>query len=397
MSTKWKVNPFLSVDGLQTGLEGIDIPEDFEMPSCGIEDVDRAMFRLFNEDLPFYYTQGEAMKRIPCVFAGGERAMILRKKEPLRDRQGALVLPLVSILRNGIDQTADKGIGPGTGSITLRKKIAQEDRIFKRLSNQNNLRNQDNTVGSTGEGSASLDLTNKNVYEIITMPNPRFFKATYEITFWAQYLQQMNSIIEAFITSYNNSTARSFKIETNKGYWFVATVESGLSDSNNFDGYQDDERLIKTSITMSVTGYIINPQFPGAPKVFRRYVSAPKVQFDTTVAKPDFVASSKIPSVDPDDYVFDDFNTERQPLPGKAIAMVDLDGEEYSVNIGGAIRDNTDNKIKMLKKLPQNVAKPTETVSLEDPFTGEPSKATVKSKNLSKGETVYIIIETLIQ
>jgi hypothetical protein len=397
MSTKWKVNPFLSVDGLQTGLEGIDIPEDFEMPSCGIEDVDRAMFRLFNEDLPFYYTQGEAMKRIPCVFAGGERAMILRKKEPLRDRQGALVLPLVSILRNGIDQTADKGIGPGTGSITLRKKIAQEDRIFKRLSNQNNLRNQDNTVGSTGEGSASLDLTSKNVYEIITMPNPRFFKATYEITFWAQYLQQMNSIIEAFITSYNNSTARSFKIETNKGYWFVATVESGLSDSNNFDGYQDDERLIKTSITMSVTGYIINPQFPGAPKVFRRYVSAPKVQFDTTVAKPDFVASSKIPSGDPDDYVFDDFNTERQPLPGKAIAMVDLDGEEYSVNIGGAIRDNTDNKIKMLKKLPQNVAKPTETVSLEDPFTGEPSKATVKSKNLSKGETVYIIIETLIQ
>ena len=397
MSTRWKVKPYLTTGGLQTGLEGIDIPEDFEMPPCGIEDVDRAMFKLFNEDLPFYYIQDGDMKRIPCVFAGGERAMILRKKEPLRDRQGALVLPLVSILRSGIDQSTEKGIGPGTGSITLRKRVAQEDRAYKKLTNQNNLRNQDNVVGSTGAGSASLELTNKNVYEIITMPNPRFFKATYEITFWAQYLQQMNSIIEAFITSYNNSTARSFKIETNKGYWFVATVESGLSDSNNFDGYQDDERLIKTSITMSVTGYIINPQFPGAPKVFRRYISAPKVQFDTTVEEPNYIASSKVPSGDPDDYIFDDFNTERQPLPGKAVAMVDTDGPEFSVNIGGAIRDNTDNKIKMLKKLPQNVVTPTETVSLEDPFTGEPSKATVKSKNLSKGETVYIIIETLIQ
>ena len=44
MSTRWKVNPYLTTGGVQTGLEGIDIPEDFEMHSCGIEDVDRALF-----------------------------------------------------------------------------------------------------------------------------------------------------------------------------------------------------------------------------------------------------------------------------------------------------------------------------------------------------------------
>ena len=323
--------------------------------------------------------------------------MLLRKKEPLRDRQGALVLPLVSIMRTGIDQSAEKGIGPGVGSITLRKRLAQEDRVYKKLANQSGLKNQDGIVGEAGVTKPTLELTNKNVYEVITMPNPRFFKATYEITFWAQYLQQMNNIIEALITSYNNSTARSFKIETDKGYWFVASVESGISDSNNFDGYVDDERVIKTSITMEVTGYIINPQFPGAPKPFRRYISAPKVQFEATVEKPTFIASSKIPSGNPDDYVFDDFLTERQPLPGKGVGLVDPDGPEFSINIGGTIRDNTDNAIKAIKNLPQNVRPPIKTVNLEDPFTGEPSKATVKAKNLTKGETVYIIIETLIQ
>ena len=80
MSTRWKVSPFKTIGGLQTGLEGIDIPEDFDLPPCGIEDVDRAMFKLFNEDLPFYYEMDGDMKRIPCVFAGGERAMILRRK-----------------------------------------------------------------------------------------------------------------------------------------------------------------------------------------------------------------------------------------------------------------------------------------------------------------------------
>ena len=123
---------------------------------------------------------------------------------------------------------------------------------------------------------------------------------------------------------------------------------------------------------MEVTGYIINPQFPGAPKPFRRYISAPKVQFEATVEKPTFIASSKIPSGNPDDYVFDDFLTERQPLPGKGVGLVDPDGPEFSINIGGTIRDNTDNAIKAIKNLPQNVRPPIKTVNLEDPFTGEP-------------------------
>ena len=396
MSTRWKVKPYLTTGGVQTGLEGVDIPDNFELPSCGIEDVDRALFKLFNEDLPLYFVQDGDMKRIPCIFAGGERAMILRRKEPLRDRQGALILPLVSILRNGVDQSTEyKAISTGTGQVTLKKRLAPEDRLFKRLYNINGLRNQDNTVGTPRTGDTDLGLKNLNIYEVISMPNPRFFKATYEITFWAQYLQQMNNIIEAVITSYNNQTARSFKIETDKGYWFVATMESGLSDANNFDSYLDDERVIKTSITMEVTGYIINPQYPGAPKPFRRYVSAPKVEFETKVEKPTFVSSSKIPSGNPEDYVFDDFLTERQPLPGKAIGFVDSQGDELSVNIGGEIRDGTEESLKTLAANPTNLPKREQSVELTDPFTGEASKATVKAKNLSKGETVYILIETL--
>ena len=391
MSTRWNVNPFKTQSGLQTGLEGIDIPEDFDLPSCGIEDVDRALFKLFHEELPMYYEQDGEQVRVPCIFAGGERAMILRRKQPLRDRQGALVLPLISILRSGIDQSAEKAIGPGTGTITLRKRLAPEDRIFKRQANTENLTNQDNVAQSRYKGAnTSLDLTTRNVYEIVAMPNPRFFTATYDVTFWAQYLSQMNDLIEALITSYNNQTARTFKIETDKGYWFVATVDSSLNDSNNFDGYQDDERLIKTSVSITVTGYIINPKYSGAPSPFRRYISAPKVQFETTSEKPVTVHSNKLPSADPDDYIFDDFASTRYPLPGAAVGTIDQDGPEFSINLGGAVRDNTMNQLKSVR-----VAQPT--IPIEDPFTSEPATALVKSANPVKGETVYIIIETLSQ
>ena len=391
MSTRWNVKPFATQGGLQTGLEGIDIPEDFNLPPCGIEDVDRALFKLFDKELPFYYELDGEQKRIPCIFAGGERAMILRRKQPLRDRQGALVLPLISILRSGIEQGGEKAIGPGTGQLTLRKRLAPEDRIYKRQANQSNLTNQDNVQEARYKGAnTSLAITERNMFEIITMPNPRFFTATYDVTFWTQYMSQMNLLMEALMSSYNNGPNRSFKIESDKGYWFSAYVEPGFSDSNNFDGYQDDERLIKTSISIKVTGYIINSQFSGAPSPFRRFVSAPKVQFETVTDPIPQVHSNKLPSGDPEDYIYDDLGNQRYPLPGAAIASVDLDGPEFSINVGGTVRDNTEAKLKSVKLT-------TPSVQIEDPFTEKPATAVVKSTNPSKGETVYIIIETLTQ
>jgi len=390
MSTRWKINPFKTIGGLHTGIEGIDIPEDFDLPPCGIEDVDRAMFKLFNEDLPFYYELDGDMKRIPCIFAGGERAMILRRKEPIRDRQGAIILPLISIMRTGIDQSTEKGIGPGDGVLTIKKRLSTEDRAYKKLVNPQGLQNQSNVVESNPSGKLSLSNNEASVFEIITMPNPRFFKATYDITFWAQYLQQMNGILEAFMTSYNIGTAKSFKIETEKGYWFVAFTETPISDSTNFDGYQDDERLIKASITMSVTGYIIRPNYPGAPSVFRRYVSSPRVQFEISDRPSPNANASKHPSYDPEDYIYEDFETTDLPLPGATVGRVTARPDNVSVNIGDQILDKHDLDANRLRESQKNI-------TFEDPFgeEGKSVKARVTSKNLSKGETVYTLLDTL--
>ena len=96
-----------------TGYEGYNIPEDEFIPPCTIEDVDRAVFTLFNKDLPMVYSYKEESKRIPVIFATGERFAVLRRKRPLRDKHGALILPLVSIMRSGIAQDVDRGMGPG--------------------------------------------------------------------------------------------------------------------------------------------------------------------------------------------------------------------------------------------------------------------------------------------
>ena len=102
-----------------------NIPEDFTLPSCGIEDVDRAVFKLFNEQIPLFYKIKDNTEKIPVIFATGERAFILRRNKPITDNNGALILPLVSILRTGLDQAPAAGgfgVGPGNGTMEISRR-----------------------------------------------------------------------------------------------------------------------------------------------------------------------------------------------------------------------------------------------------------------------------------
>ena len=109
------------------GLEGNSYPTDIELPPCTIEDVDRSLFTLLNEQLPFQYEQKGTQKRVPVIFATGERYAVLRRKEPLRDKSGALILPLVSVMRKSITQNPTMGAGTNQ---TVEHTIKTKD-IFR--------------------------------------------------------------------------------------------------------------------------------------------------------------------------------------------------------------------------------------------------------------------------
>ena len=90
---------------------------------------------------------------------------------------------------------------------------------------------------------------------------------------------------------------------------------------------------------------------------------------------------TQIQSNNPDDYIFENLESENEPLPGTAIGTTKSDRNEASVLIG-----------KSVKTIPENK---TETIT--DPFGGQEKsvKASIKSRNVRKGETVYRVIMTL--
>jgi len=343
----------LKVDG---GFDSSD-SADMSVPSCTIEDLDRSVFDLFDRQLPLQVVQkgrggsgARGTKKVPVIFATGERFAILRRRIPMGDRgpsHSALVLPLISIQRTNISQDPENGMGPGqTLPIVIKRRLSEDNPIYKRLVNEMGFRNQDDaasesnnlvgggsapgTLGTRRDPAVSRDaesgrvlrpqLTN-NIYETLTIPPAKHYTATYEVSIWAQYTQEMNEMLMTIMSLYQNNDRRTFRLETPKGYWFVAYVSSDLSADNNVDDFTDQERIIRYSFSIKANGYIIAPGAPGSPAYVRRFISAPSVEFGVFDTRSSIIIGSPSPQLyDPNFGILEDLYSETNDLVDSAVA-----------------------------------------------------------------------------
>ncbi len=292
--------------------DGSNPPDDFHLPPFGIEDIDRAMFRLFDNQLSFEVKHKGNTQKVPVIFASGERFALTRRKNPIRDKDNALILPIISIMRQDIDFTPGQG-GYKTAisfreqtSYTVKYRLSERDRKYQNILNKPGLANQDNVssinniidtsgayhIASAGKvatrrpvigysSSAELSLKDnvgKNIYEIIEIPYPEFVTITYDVVFWTQYMKQSNQMLETLLLNFSGQ-GEEIAITTEKGYELVAFFKGSFTTSSNFDDFTDSERIIKHGFQVVIPGYIINPEHPGLPKMTRSYTSAPNIEF----------------------------------------------------------------------------------------------------------------------
>lgn len=399
-----------------SGYEG-EVASDFSMPSCTIEDVDRGVFELFDKELPFFYKQKDANKKIPVIFATGERFALLARNKPLRDKDDALILPLISVVRTGIDQEGAKGTGLFQGGpVRVKVQLSSDDPIYQQLQNKLGFKNSDHiatsaasstpaglggagTPGKLATRRAAPPITvsarggtvlspniSKNIFEFIEIPPIKQYTANYEITFWSQYTQQMNSMLTVMMNGYVENRRRTYVIETAEGYRFTAYVDASLSPQNNFDDFTDAERLVKYTFTLSVTAYLVAAQEPGMPVPFRKTVSAPDISFDVSSSgrgSPSPSPSAGIASGDPFQYVLQDLQTDADGVPPASIAAgvpsltTGFPGTPVA-SIGG-------------KESDLGNSSPTAIITDIDPFTGKREKRFIlmSASTPNKGETVF--------
>jgi hypothetical protein len=257
---------------------------------------------------------------VPVIFASGERFALTRRKNPIRDRENALILPLVSIMRQNIDfshSQANKRTPIAfreQENYVIKYRLSNRDRKYQNIINKQAIKNQSNvssqkhflsnipspgfTVSpgtiSTRRESANIEFSSvaklslkedlgRNMIEVIQAPYPEFVAVTYDVIFWTQYMQQSNQMLETLLLNFTGQ-GEEIPITTEGGYEMVAFFTGPFANSGtNLDEFTESERIIKHTFNVTIPGYIINPKHPGMPKLLRSYVSAPEFSFGVNV------------------------------------------------------------------------------------------------------------------
>ena len=320
MTTRYNVPFIQGKEQLPTGYdtENND-PSTFFIPSCGLEDVDGAVHSLFDKDIPFrtyqgisHYEKELSIKKPFVILATGERFALAKRLKPFRDvRTGALLLPAISIRRTGIEQQSSDTF---LGELTIKRRFDESDKDYQSLVNRlllNNVPTPPDTLRTNKGDNQNLpsikqgmllddkprDLKVDHIYEIITIPFPQFYTATYEIVFWTNYTQHMNYMLETFLAS-QIVPGKGFYLKTDKGYWFAATADASLNAQDNYEDMTDAERLVKYSFNMTVRGYLLAPNGPGQRVPFKRYLSYVNFAFETYIPPGDVFEQNNIDNYD---------------------------------------------------------------------------------------------------
>jgi hypothetical protein len=242
--------------------------EELLMPST-IEDIDAAMMDYIN-NFNIYVQTNKGFKKVPVIWVAAERAAQIKQHKDLRDDNGAIIYPVITLERNSIvKDLTQKGSVFGNippvrdakrGSITIARRINQNktsefaNADSKRLYNQVNFKTEKQNK--------------KVVYETYTIPIPVYINVNYTVSATTEYQQHMNDIITPFLTTPGG--INYFQLERN-GHMYEGFIESDFAANNTVGDLQDQERKFTTDINIRVLGYIIGEdKNQETPKIVKR-------------------------------------------------------------------------------------------------------------------------------
>jgi hypothetical protein len=181
-------------------------------------------------------TEGEDTIIVPFIFASAEKWAAIKKYGFIRDQLGKIQTPMISIRRVGMTTREDMR--------RMAVSEAPDNRIIleKKYSAQNRY------------DAFSLMYNKKPNREFYAMSLPRFVEVQYELVAWTNYTFQMNEIVEQLMWWDGKAFGDSNK--------FTTKVDDPTFDQTNIPG---EDRLVKSTISIRVKAYILNPTGPDAP------------------------------------------------------------------------------------------------------------------------------------
>ena len=197
--------------------------------------------------------------KVPVMYGNEERWKSVRKRGVLRDKNNALVLPLImwkrtDIAKNTLSTQGMEHDVKGNQIDVVRANKWSKDNQYDRFSVQQGV---------------------QPVYDVITTGMPNYTDVTYEFILWTNFIEQMNPLVESFVDQSNTYWGEG---ENNK---FLCVLEN-ISDASEMN--QDWERFIKSTFTVTSKAYLLpeylNSVITNKVSNMKKFTTTSRVSFD---------------------------------------------------------------------------------------------------------------------
>ena len=236
--------------------QGDFLPKKLHFEPSTIETIDKSVLNYFKK-LNLFSNTNEGWKEVPVIWGTAERAYQVKHNKDIRDAQGMLKLPIISIRRVSVSKDmASKGVFQGNiseindeqgGSVQVSRVIYQEKTRKFASADALRLYNQSDYPRPNP----------KIVYRTVVAPMPVNVTIMYEITLRTEYQQQMNNLILPFVT--NPGTINYIRLFEGE-HRYEAFIQGEFQNGDNLSDFSSDERKFETKIQLKVIGYLIGQE-----------------------------------------------------------------------------------------------------------------------------------------
>ena len=236
--------------------------KDLSFAPSTLETIDYSIYDYMNDNINFHVTTNKGFEKVPVIWVASERSYQIKNKKELRDDEGAIVMPIITIERSSVvKDLTTRGAYYGDqfikrdekgGGLVIARRIQQKK--TSEFNNADQQRKRPSFEPSTGPKFIRRSNKRKVVYETISIPPIVYVDITYKIVLRTEYQQQMNELLQVFATRPGTINSLLLKRDDHK---YEAFVQGDFAQTNNISAMDGEERRFESSISIKVLGYLV--------------------------------------------------------------------------------------------------------------------------------------------
>ena len=250
-------NPNNAFQNLKNRSNQISFKGDTVKPfSIGIQDIDGSILYYFDNVIKPSVLQNGNRINVPVIYGNPERWKQMQKDGYYRDKNGKIMMPLIIVKRSNIEKVRN-----------LTNKLDANNpnnyNVFIKTYSKNNVYDKFNILNNRKP--------TKDMYAVVV---PDYVTLTYDVIISTYYIEQMNGIVEAI-----NYASDSYWGDPEK-FKFRARIDSYTT---NVELPTNAERVVKSTFTIKLYGYIVPNILQKDLASIKKYHSKVKLQFNPEV------------------------------------------------------------------------------------------------------------------